>query len=80
LLAGTAGLRRGEILGLKWADIDFDASLLRVERSLEQTKKGMALKPPKTARGARTITLPETANAGLRQHLVEQKEERLKRG
>jgi integrase len=81
LLAGTAGLRRGEILGLKWGDIDFDASLLRVNRSLEQTKKGLLLKPPKSARGgARTITLPKITVDGLRQHLVEQKKDRLRRG
>ena len=80
LLAGTAGLRRGEILGLKWSDIDFDASLLRVNRSLEKTKKGLALKPPKTARGARSITLPEITIDALRRHMVEQKKHRLKRG
>ena len=80
LLAGTAGLRRGEILGLQWDDIDFDAPLLRIDRSLEQTKNGLALKPPKTARGSRTITLPEIAIDGLRQHMVEQKKARLKLG
>jgi integrase len=48
LLAVTTGLRRGELLGLKWADLDLERGHLRVERSLD-TLYG----PRKTTRSAR---------------------------
>jgi integrase len=66
-LALATGMRRGELLGLQWGDIDWDSGTLRVERSLEETKAGLRLKPPKTKRGRRNITLPsETATNATR--------------
>src|SRR5262249_21088337 len=69
-LAIGTGMRRGELLGLQWGDVDLDAprSFLRVERSLEETKTGLRLKAPKTARGRRGITLPADVIAMLRGH------------
>ncbi len=52
------GLRRGELLGLRWSDIDLDARRLTVRRSVETIKGITTTKPPKTARSARTIALP----------------------
>jgi len=67
-LAIATGMRRGELLALRWKDIDTDGARLRVERSLEQTKKnGLVFKSPKTKHGRRTICLPastRTARAG----------------
>ena len=57
-LALATGMRRGELLGLQWGDVDLDAGTLRVERSVEETKAGLRLKPPKTKRGRRNIRLP----------------------
>jgi integrase len=53
-------MRRGELLGLQWGDIDLDAvpPTLRIERSVEETKAGLRLKPPKTKRGRRSVSLP----------------------
>ena len=51
-------MRRGELLGLMWGDIDLDRGTLRVERSVEETKAGLRLKPPKTKRGRRNLRLP----------------------
>jgi len=67
-------MRRGEILGLQWDDVDLDAAkpFLKIERSLEETNAGLRLKPPKTARGRRGITLPTDAVAMLRAHKVAQ--------
>ena len=65
-LALATGMRRGELLGLQWGDIDLDTGTLRVERSLEETKAGLRLKPPKTKRGRRNITLPSDAITMLR--------------
>ena len=39
-------MRRGELLGLQWGDVDLDKATLKVERSLEETKAGLRLKPP----------------------------------
>jgi integrase len=59
-------MRRNELLALRWTDVDFEKQTIRVERALEQTKKfGIRLKPPKTARGRRTIGIDVLAVAML---------------
>ena len=70
-------MRRGELLGLQWGDIDLDAGTLRVERSIEETTAGLRLKPPKTKRGRRNITLPPETVGMLRAHKVQQMQLRL---
>lgn len=75
------GMRRSEILALRWQDIDLDAGVLRVERSLEQTQRGGLLyKAPKTRHGRRTITLPASLTSALRAHWKTQQEQRLMLG
>jgi integrase len=76
-LALATGTRRGELCGLQWGDIDLDRGVLRVERSVEETKAGLRLKAPKTKRGRRNITLGESAVAMLRTHKIKQLEIRL---
>lgn len=76
-LALATGMRRGELLGLQWGDVDLDGGCLNVERSLEETKAGLRIKPPKTRRGRRKITLPAEAVAMLRTHKLEQMQFRL---
>ena len=71
-LALATGARRGELLALQWGDVDLDRGVLRIERSLEETKAGLRLKPPKTKRGRRNIALPPEAIALLRAHKVRQ--------
>jgi integrase len=81
VIALATGLRRGEILALQWGDVDFEAGRLRVERSLEQTKGGVIrVKPPKTKRGRRNVSLPADAIALLRRHRASQLEQRLALG
>ena len=54
------GLRRGEIVGLKWKDVDFDKRLLSVKRSIYKPKDQKALeKAPKSKCSIRTIAIPE---------------------
>lgn len=61
LIAATTGLRRGEVLGLRWGDVDLEARTLTVSRSLCKTKEsGVIVKEPKTKRSRRTIVLPST--------------------
>ncbi len=50
-LAATTGMRRGEVLGLRWSDVDLDDRIVRVERSLVLSGKGVRYEPPKTERG-----------------------------
>jgi integrase len=80
-LALGTGLRRGELLALRWQDIDLDGAHLRVERALEETKRGgLAFKSPKTRHGRRTVTLPASTVAVLREHRKSQQEHRLRFG
>jgi integrase len=78
-LALATGTRRGELCGLQWGDIDLDSkpAVLRVERSIEETRSGLRVKSPKTKRGRRNLTLPPEAVAMLRAHKVQQMELRL---
>lgn len=79
-LAITTGLRRGEILGLKWGDMNLDAATLSVRRTLEETKGQLEFKEPKTERSRRAVALPAIAVQALRKHRVEQARLRLKLG
>ena len=59
LLAVTSGLRRGELLGLRWQDVDFTNNIIRVNRSLQYIKKeGKSLKDPKTKGSKREVYMP----------------------
>jgi integrase len=80
MLAVCAGLRRGEILALRWSDLDWDNAVLRVERAVEETKTSVGMKPPKSKRGRRRVTLPSIAIEALKQHRSYQDEYRAKLG
>src|SRR5262249_32113275 len=68
-LALGTGLRRSELLALRWSDVDFDGGALRVEQALEQTKRGgLVFKAPKTRHGRRTVTLAPSTITALREH------------
>jgi integrase len=71
------GLRRSELLGLKWTDIDLDARTLSVQRSLD---KDGTFNPPKRSKSRRTVKLTPQAAEALRAHRVRQNEERLQLG
>jgi len=77
LALGTR-MRRNEMLGLRWQDVDLDAGRLTIEQSLEQTAThGIRVKAPKTRHGRRTISLPAHLVTELRQRWREQQEQRL---
>lgn len=77
LLAITTGMRRGEISGLRWTDVDLRKGKVSVTQSIEETADGCHAKPPKTAKGRRTIALPSLAVEALKAHKVEQAKIRL---
>ena len=79
LLALSTGMRRGEVLAVRWKNVDLDRGTLRVMESLEQTKTGIRFKPPKSGRH-RVITLPVYAVEDLRRLKRQQAEELLALG
>ena len=79
-LAVTTGMRKGEMLGLKWQEVDLDTGFLRVRVSLEDAVDGLALKAPKTKTRKRKIHLPALVVSVLRAHKVEQGELRMRLG
>jgi integrase len=80
LIALATGMRRGEVLALRWRNVDFEHQSIRVVESLEQTKAGgLRFKAPKTNK-TRAITLPSFAVEELRRLKREQAEELLKLG
>src|SRR5262249_31303499 len=75
------GMRRGELLGLDWGNVDLDAKLIRVRKSLEETdEEGLQLKSPKTRAGIRDITLPDIVIETLQAHRKRLLERRLQLG
>ena len=64
VLAVTTGMRQGEIIGLRWEDVDLHGETLKVNRSVYE---GVA-SPPKTRAGRRTIRLSEPAVRALERH------------
>jgi len=67
-LAATTGMRRGEILGLRWQDVNLDAARLQVVQQLVPTRGGVMFSTPKSRRGTRTIALDAETVASLREH------------
>jgi integrase len=78
VVAVHTGLRQGELLGLRWTDVDLDAGKLSVRRSLKITENGLELGPPKNKASRRSVPLNKTAVATLRAHRARQSEERLR--
>ena len=78
-LLGT-GARRGEALGLCWKDLDLEQGIVRIERSVEETKTGLRLKEPKTLHGRRNVSISPWLVAELKAHRMRQQERRLALG
>jgi len=81
----TTGLRIGELLGLKWPDIDLENRTLRVSRQLQrgeiegQAKRTLVFTEPKNA-SRRTVDLPQRTVEALRSHRKRQLEDQLRAG
>jgi integrase len=72
VLAIHTGLRQGELLGLKWDDVDLEEGTLQVRRTLTTAKGGLVLSTPKTKGSRRTVKLTQSAIEALRSHLQRQ--------
>src|SRR5215217_4048616 len=82
VLAVHTGMRRGELLGLKWEDVDLDSSTIRVCRTLTRIDNGnrLALGEPKTKKSRRSVRLTQRSFEAFKRHRVRQAEEKLKTG
>lgn len=80
VVALGTGMRRGEVLGLRWSDIDLERRTLTVAQSLEQTKGALRFKAPKTKKSRRTIALSPALVEELQTHRARQAADRLALG
>ncbi len=71
LIALATGMRRGEVLGIKWDDVDFENNLIIVRRSIAQVKGGVFEKEPKSGR-PRVVRIPECLTITLKSHMADQ--------
>lgn len=67
VLAVTAGLREGELLGLRWQDVDLSTGTLQVRQQLTRTRGAMSFTKPKNGRG-RNVKLMDVAIQALLKH------------
>jgi integrase len=77
VLLVTTGMRRGEVIGLRWSDVDLDGSRLQVRQSVTTVDNRPVVDAPKTKRSRRSLALDEGTVAALRAHRRRQAEERL---
>jgi integrase len=80
VLAASTGMRRGEVLGLRWQDIDFDRRRLAIRQTIISVDYRVETSEPKTARGRRSVALDSGTVTALRAHRAAQNQEKLKLG
>jgi integrase len=73
-------MRRGEVLGLRWSDVDLEQSRVSVRQQLTRAGEVVAFGPPKTKKGRRSIAIDPGTVAALRRHEAAQKPKRLEVG
>jgi integrase len=79
-VALAVGLRRGEALGLRWADVDLAGSMLYVREAVHRVNGSLTIGPVKTADSERVVALPAPLVQALRQHKEAQAAERERAG
>jgi integrase len=81
IVALFTGVRRGELLALRWRNTDLDSKIIRIREALEETKvHGIRFKRAKTKNGQRDVTLPDIVVDALREHRRQQLELRMSLG
>ena len=80
VLLATTGARRGEVLGLRWADVDLDTGRAAIRQTVIAVHHRVQMGEPKTARGRRTIELDRVTVMALGEHRKRQAAERLLMG
>jgi integrase len=67
-LASMTGMRRGELLGLRWPDVDLDTGRVAVRRALVQLRGELVWSEPKTAQGRRSVAIDPGTVTALKNH------------
>lgn len=80
VLAISTGMRQGELLALRWQDVDFKAGAVTVNQAVEWVKGKPIIAEPKTRTSRRTVPLASVALEALKRHRARQAEERLAAG
>lgn len=83
LLVARTGLRAGEVMALRWSDVDWDAREIHVRATViwDKAAQGAVIQPhPKSASSVRRVVLDDDTMRLLRQHRKRQAEERLRMG
>jgi len=80
LTLATTGMRRGEVLGLRWEDVDLEAQTISIRQTRVMTGYQPLLSTPKTRRGKRLVALDPATVAALKENRRRQKQERLAAG
>ena len=79
-LIATTGIRKGEALALRWADLDLETGLLKVRGTLSRVRGRLVVTHPKTARSRRALPLAPPEVAMLRAHRIVQAKKRVQAG
>jgi integrase len=80
VVALTTGMRQGELLGLRWRDVDLDRAAVQIRGTMQATSEGLRFAETKTRGSRRQVYLTDRAVDALRQHRKRQAEERLRMG
>lgn len=81
MLVLYTGMRRGELCGLNWSDIDFDRSIIHITKSLSYTpEKGIFEAPPKSRQSRRAVNIPQEMILLLKEWKIEQCKQKLSLG
>ncbi|MFA5844461.1 MAG: site-specific integrase [Coriobacteriia bacterium] len=80
LLAANVGLRRGEVLGLRWSDVDLEGGALVVRETLQDPSSGLAFRQPKSELSRRRLALDAFTVRELKEYRIRQSQRRLELG
>jgi integrase len=80
VLLGTTGMRRGELLGLRWEDVDLRAGTVRIVRQLISVAYQLHFDTPKSTQSRRVLSVDERTLSALRAHRARQGRERMQWG
>jgi integrase len=80
VLAVTCGLRRGEVCGIRWQDVDLDKCILFVRNSLDCENNQLVIHSVKTSSSERSVKLPQLALDSLKKEKRQQAEDKLRAG
>ncbi len=80
VLLATTGMRRGEVLGVRWKDVDLDSGQLAIVQTITNVDGKLTIGSPKTSKSKRVIYLDETTVTMMRQHRRRQREDQVAMG